>query len=308
MRSTGLVCGRHAFGPVAAVLSHVLFGIRIGSDVVFRNHNPGRFAAGTRQQLEFHRRWSGAAHLGEVFHQLIFKGADQRERRLIQARRVTVDPNTLHYIDDVAPAIRIKLVLKHEIGLMAAGTIISKDRFHSSMFECVLRESHHPFRSGELSGEIFDGLEREISLRFRSAEIDLRAAGFKADSLRPNAVVTFVQRREVVAAVVVGKDTGCDSLPICLGRNDDSFQYLTRCRFDRAGQNGTRRCTIRPLRTGRKRHQRGSAGRNRNHGHETKYGSESQHVWPPVSLQSVQVGNDAFDLFGLEGVLEPRHS
>jgi len=153
---------------------------------------------------------------------------------LIQTWRVTINSNTFHHVDDVSPAGRIKLILKHEIRLVASGAIVPENGFHPPMLEGVFGKSHHPFRAGELFREILNCFECEILLSF-FIQVDLCEPRFKTDGLCRNVVVAFGQGREIVAAFLVGKDTGCDGLSVFLRRDHHTFESLAGGRFYGAG-------------------------------------------------------------------------
>src|SRR5262249_56835122 len=70
----------------------------------------------------------------------------------------------------------------------------------------------------------------------RRRQIDLALGDFEGERLRPDRVLAGGQRREKVAAVLVGVAAGRDRAAVGLGRDGDATQLLAGRRGDRAAE------------------------------------------------------------------------
>jgi len=114
----------------------------------------------------------------------------------------------LHQVEYLVPTLLVEAVLQRVAGRVAASAVLPHQRLHAVVIGRVARERGQELVARQLADPIFltgHRLQPEILLR-RLAQVDIALGRLIGESLRPHAVFAIRQRREVVAAGLIGVD------------------------------------------------------------------------------------------------------
>ena len=157
---------------------------------------------------------------------------------LVGARIGAVDVDLLHQVHDLVPALLVEAVLEDVAGAVTAGAVLAHLRLHAEIFRRVAGQRRQEFVAGQLPDPglaVGDRLEHEILLP-RLADGDVADRAFELHRLRPDPVVSFRQRREIVVARCVGVDAGGDGRAFGFRRYGDAAQPFAGGGGDGAGE------------------------------------------------------------------------
>ena len=144
----------------------------------------------------------------------------------------------LHQVEDLVPAGLIEAELQYISRRMTGRAIVHEDPLDARIVRCRFRQCRGEHLTRQLPDPLFRVgylLEHKI-LMTRGAQVHRTLGSLEAKRLRPDAIFACGQRREIIAAGLVGIDTGRDGRSFHLGRYRHAFQLLACARRDGAGQ------------------------------------------------------------------------
>jgi hypothetical protein len=152
-----------------------------------------------------------------------------------------------HDVDDLAPTLGIKSVLKRELVRMAAAAVVGVDLLLPHFRGGVLGEAVHPFDAGQLLLEILQRLELQSRYRLYLAtpSIHIQPGPPKSLGLGPQAVFEpLFQRWENIDPLLVGKYGRHERLARTSNGDRDAFQGFPVRGFYRSPELGSARCVL----------------------------------------------------------------
>ena len=225
-------------GAVVCVVSGTDARIGIEGQVVERPDGTRRLARGPRTRYHLHRRFARTARAREVGGKRLLVAVHDLVGLCIRPRIDAGDRHDFHQVDDLAPASFVEAKLQHVARRVAAGAVIHENLLGAGVVGAGLGQCRNHHLAGQLAEAplgIGHLLQREIPAP-RRGQFDGALTGFKAERLRPHAVLARAQGREKIISRGVRIDAGGNGRALEFRGYRDTFQLLAGLRCDRAAQ------------------------------------------------------------------------